>query len=261
MDVIYHANCNDGFCAAYVLFKAFGSTANRFYPMNYGDPIPDSLTSPTLYILDFSFDPDVLSQLAVGRKIYVFDHHKTAIEKLAGFKHPNVTLVLEDGKSGARITSEQLGLFENHWLVRYTEDRDLWINKLAYTEEINTALQSTPKIFSVWDQLVLNAMIEKGQILLDAKKEVIAYHVARAEERELFGYKVLVVNATIHHSDIAGVLAKGRPFAAVYFDRKGGIRQWSLRSSEDGVDVSALAKSVGGGGHKHAAGYEEHKGF
>jgi len=30
-----------------------------------------------------------------------------------------------------------------------------------------------------------------------------------------------------------------------------------LRSTSDGVDVSAIAKAHGGGGHVHAAGFEE----
>ena len=71
------------------------------------------------------------------------------------------------------------------------------------------------------------------------------------------GHSVLVANATVLYSDIAGELAKGRPFGAVYFDRADGKRQWSLRSTDEGVDVSEIAKVHGGGGHKNAAGYEE----
>jgi hypothetical protein len=39
--------------------------------------------------------------------------------------------------------------------------------------------------------------------------------------------------------------------------RSDGKRQWSLRSRGDGVDVSAVAKARGGGGHRNAAGFEE----
>ena len=44
------------------------------------------------------------------------------------------------------------------------------------------------------------------------------------------------------------------PFAATYFDT-GNIREFSLRSSPDGVDVSLVAEMYGGGGHKHASGF------
>jgi len=33
-------------------------------------------------------------------------------------------------------------------------------------------------------------------------------------------------------------------------------RMYSLRSAEDGEDVSVIAKHYGGGGHQHAAGFE-----
>ena len=36
-----------------------------------------------------------------------------------------------------------------------------------------------------------------------------------------------------------------------------GRRQWSLRSTKDGIDVAEFAKVRGGGGHRHAAGYED----
>lgn len=57
--------------------------------------------------------------------------------------------------------------------------------------------------------------------------------------------------------DIAGELAKERPFGACYFDRQDGKRQWSLRSRDGGADVSEIAKRHGGGGHAQAAGFEE----
>ena len=71
-------------------------------------------------------------------------------------------------------------------------------------------------------------------------------------------HKILAVNATVLFSEIAGELAKDRPFGACYFDRQDGKRQWSLRSSgENGLDVAEIAKAHGGGGHKNAAGFEE----
>jgi nanoRNase/pAp phosphatase (c-di-AMP/oligoRNAs hydrolase) len=45
------------------------------------------------------------------------------------------------------------------------------------------------------------------------------------------------------------------PFAAIYFDRGDGKRQWSLRSRED-FDVSRVARRFANGGHRQAAGFE-----
>jgi nanoRNase/pAp phosphatase (c-di-AMP/oligoRNAs hydrolase) len=55
-------------------------------------------------------------------------------------------------------------------------------------------------------------------------------------------------------SDAAHELAKGRPFAGCYWDTPDG-RVFGLRSTDEGVDVSAVAKQYGGGGHRNASGF------
>jgi nanoRNase/pAp phosphatase (c-di-AMP/oligoRNAs hydrolase) len=49
-------------------------------------------------------------------------------------------------------------------------------------------------------------------------------------------------------------MGEGKPFAACYWDTPGG-RVFSLRSANDGLDVSEIAAKFGGGGHKHASGF------
>ena len=49
-------------------------------------------------------------------------------------------------------------------------------------------------------------------------------------------------------------MANGKPFAACYWDTPKG-RVFSLRSSDDGADVSEVAKQYGGGGHRNASGF------
>jgi nanoRNase/pAp phosphatase (c-di-AMP/oligoRNAs hydrolase) len=53
---------------------------------------------------------------------------------------------------------------------------------------------------------------------------------------------------------MAAELAVGESFAAAYyFD--GDAYKFSLRSKEDGSDVSEVAANFGGGGHKNASGF------
>ena len=49
-------------------------------------------------------------------------------------------------------------------------------------------------------------------------------------------------------------MAQGQPFAVCYWDTLQG-RVFSLRSTDDGMDVSEIAKQYGGGGHRNAAGF------
>ena len=55
-------------------------------------------------------------------------------------------------------------------------------------------------------------------------------------------------------SDAALAMAQGEPFAACYWDTE-RTRIFSLRSADEGVDVSVIATAYGGGGHQHAAGF------
>lgn len=157
------------------------------------------------------------------------------------------------------------------WLVDYTEDRDLWRHALPETEAINAALRSHPLDFDLWDQFAMKDPIStlayEGRAIRRREQQIVADHVRNARIENfsvLLGGPVQadhvlvpVVNATTLFSEIAGELAKGYPFAACYFDRQDGKRQWSLRSAPDGVDVSEIAKAHGGGGHPHAAGFEQ----
>ena len=55
-------------------------------------------------------------------------------------------------------------------------------------------------------------------------------------------------------SDAGHLMAQNEPFAACYWDTADG-RIFGLRSADDGMDVSAIAKQYGGGGHAQAAGF------
>ncbi len=69
------------------------------------------------------------------------------------------------------------------------------------------------------------------------------------------GHEVPVLNAPYFHSSEAGhIMAAGKPFAACYYFAN---NKWnfSLRSNDAGVDVGAIAKMYGGGGHRNAAGF------
>lgn len=100
-------------------------------------------------------------------------------------------------------------------------------------------------------------MQREGFAILRYQNQVVDSQCANATEIELNGHKVLCVNATVLISEIAGKLAEGRPFGASYFIDGDGVKRWSLRSRDGGIDVSEIAKRRGGGGHRNASGFEE----
>ncbi len=277
--ILYHASCPDGFCAAWVAHRILGDDAD-YLPVQYGQEPPD-VTGRQVYILDFSYKRSVLEAMSRNAEsIIVLDHHKTAKEELetigrdplSGYLAGGKTLlcVFDMNKSGGRLAWEHFCTDPRSswancpvpWLVEYTEDRDLWRWKLPESKEINAALASWPRTFAEWDKLAFDTtavpyFAEQGAAILRYQSGLVDAAVANAVETELAGHKIKAVNSTVLLSEIAGELAKDRPFGAAYFIRGDGKKQWSLRSRDGGVDVSQIAKQFGGGGHRNAAGFEE----
>lgn len=267
MLVIYHAGCMDGFCAAWLIHRQFPDA--EFCPANYGDDPPDC-AGKDVVIADFSYKRHVmLSIIDECKSLVVLDHHKTAKGELEGLEGFKCQVTFDMDKSGARLTQEWLCRYTDQspeyytdWLVDYTEDRDLWRHKLTFSKEINAAIRVWPLDFDHWGELAelhhgqLSNLVIAGASILSYQAKVVQDHVGFARMEDIGGYRVPVVNATSLISEIAGALAVGHPFGACYFDRGDGLRIWSLRSTPEGIDVSEVARQYGGGGHKHAAGFQ-----
>lgn len=225
--------------------------------------MPD-VSGRDVFVLDFSFPRDVLlAARSSARTLLVLDHHKSAEADLAGLDFCKFDMQ----KSGSRLAWEHFyGSKALPWLVGYTEDRDLCciscrIQKISMrhcavtrsTLICGMELATFPNVF-----LPPIHFKSEGAAIRRRERQIVADHVRNATTLILAGHDILAVNATVLFSEIAGELSKGRPFGACYFDRKDGKRQWSLRSDEHGVDVSEIAKQYGGGGHFHAAGFEDY---
>lgn len=252
--VLYHASCWDGFCAAWA-FRRTRPNA-EFVSVQYGESPPD-VTGREVYVLDFSFKRDVLLAMkAAARYLLVLDHHKTAEAELSGLDFCEFDM----SRSGGRMTWEWFIDKNPPWLVTYTEDRDLWRWALPQSREINAALRTWPLDFDLWDKMhvsedALGGLAVEGAAILRAEKAIVESHVKNASETTIDGHKVLCVNATTLISEIAGELAKDRPFGVCWFEGDNNERVYSLRSQDGGIDVSEIAKKHGGGGHRNAAGF------
>lgn len=268
--ILYHANCADGFCSAWVARKIHSTGV--FIPVQYGQDPPD-VTGRMVFILDFSYKRPVLFDMCkVAMSVVVIDHHKTAKAELDGFDkmcnelfgRRRCMTVFDMTRSASRLSWNFFFGTASvpPWLVDYTQDRDMWWHGLYKTHEINAALHSYPFDFDVWDKLSKiekpqEQFAEQGAAILRYQKKIVDLAVQNASEVDIDGHKILSVNSTVLFSEIAGTLAIDRPFGAAWFIRQDGKKQWSLRSTDKGVDVSEIAKKFGGGGHRNAAGFEE----
>lgn len=277
---IYHGNCADGFGAAWVVRKALGvghidRDETEFHPGVYGQPPPD-VAGRDVLMVDFSYKRPVLEEMAQSAKsILILDHHKTALEDLAEIPEPPEDLPdhrgwLPDSGIYARFDMERsgAGMTWDHFfdaprppLIDHIEDRDLWRFELPHTREIQAAVFSRPYDFVVWDYLIERAPIEElitegGAIERKHFKDIDELLGVCGRRMKIGGHDVPAASLPYTLTSDAGhKMAEGEPFACCYWDTPDG-RVFSLRSSDDGVDVSDIASQYGGGGHRNAAGFQ-----
>jgi hypothetical protein len=105
----------------------------------------------------------------------------------------------------------------------------------------------------------VDAMRERGASILayvGQQVERIAEHACQVAWPE---GEILAVNSPVLQSEVGNALALKAPLplrTALVWYRDVDVYRCSLRSVEGGADVSALAKSRGGGGHVRAVGFE-----
>lgn len=254
---IYHGNCADGFTSAWVAYHAFCGEIDLHAGV-YQTPPPD-VTGRDVFLVDFSYKRAVLETMREkARRIVVLDHHKTAEADLHDLD--GVETVFDMERSGARISWD-------YWHPReapprtllHVEDRDLWRFALPATREIQANIFSYPYEIEVWDRLMATdpALLAKEGEAIERKhfKDIRELIGVVTRRMNIGGHNVPIANLPyIHVSDAAHMLAKGEPFSGCYWDTPKG-RVFGLRSTDDGIDVSEIAKQYGGGGHRNAAGF------
>ena len=271
--VIYHANCVDGFTAAWVAWKNGLKTEEgpvTYISANYGDPVPMMEEDSDVYILDFSYPGAQLEAIQDrSRSLIVLDHHKTAEADLRDFQARALDVIEFDmGKSGAMLAWEYF--FPNQstpLLVEYVQDRDLWKFIQPDSKAVNANIRSWPFDFESYTSIHtalehnFGGFALEGQAILRMNAKLVDDMVQRPTivAAKDSGQRFLAVNASVLFSEAADELLKRNPsekVAGYWFDRGDGKRQWGLRSTPD-YDCSVLAKALGGGGRAQASGFTE----
>ncbi len=278
--IMYHDDA-DGRCAAAIAGRCHNpgdGTEPRYFPMQYGDPLPWEMLdgfekdSDEFWLLDFSLPvPEMtLIQGEVGMFFVWIDHHVTAIEtlthfeRLPGARGPNTAACLLAWKfcHPKRLIPSA---------VRYIADRDVWRfeygDATRYFYEIYKLKHTHPEE-PIWDKWLSDADISldlaKGEKLYEARTRELKYFADRLGVPEEIvasdgrTYKSLCVNYP-GSGDMGQVIKDmGYDIAHCYADqgREGRlVRVHSLYS--DVADVGAMAKEKGGAGHRGAAGWVE----
>lgn len=267
--ILYHGHkCPDGFAAALAAWLFYEGQA-EFLGLDHGDikSVDDlpALHGRAVYILDFSFTPDIMRGIEErAAKLVMLDHHKSAADKLTGFACRCGIVHFDMNKSGAKLAWE---FFQPEKavpdLVRFVEDRDIWVWQYPESAGFLSALDMELFDFVRWQEIASmdadqqTRYIARGQAM-DEKYRKLASGIAEGAQPIVFnGVRGLMVNAPgVFHSLIGETLSKqSGTFALMWSTDKSGIVKVGLRSQK-GFNCIPFAESMGGGGHAQACGFK-----
>jgi len=275
MKCFYHSADFDGLCSGAIIKKKYPEC--EMIGINYGDEFPwdDIETGETVFMVDFSLQPfmDMVRLNSMCVLIWI-DHHASAIEDARKrYFLANGGQLLTDGVAACRLAWEwcygddgnnlepvsvaMLGLYD---VWNHSDDRTL---PFQYGMRA-TKFDHSPDNQFFWNMVFTNEdffreTIETGRLILDYQIEQNTQEAAAyAFESELFDHKAICINREFCNSQI---------FDSVYDPEKHHImisfcrspkKHWtfSIYSTRDDVDCSAIAKKFGGGGHKGASGFQ-----
>lgn len=182
--IIYHADCTDGYGAAFAAWLKFGDDAD-YFPAHYGKcETPDAMANylpeyqfRPVYVIDFSFPRSVMEVLMREASSLIWlDHHATSFRDwcgatyldkndkyassvvIAGELAPRILVELDNCRSGALIAWHHFHPEKPvPRLFAHIDDYDRWVFRLPNTKEISLALSSyAPWSFEQWSDMVVS---------------------------------------------------------------------------------------------------------
>ncbi len=270
--VIHHHPCPDGFGSAFAVWKYYQINHPErlhnieFYGAQYGRALPN-VEDKNVLICDFSYDAQTLETMILqANSLVVIDHHKSAMENLEKIDEKNK--IFDMKKSGAVLVWEYF--FPGKpipLLLQYIQDRDIWTKNMPNTDAFFSWFYTLPFDFEIYDEYM-----DESKLLFNIEttgKQYMKHNEYLIVEAckhlthtfcEIKGkyYMVVYTNSTVLKSDIGNRVFKLYPYAdfsVVYsLGNYDDSTYFSLRSTNCHVDVSAVAKKLGGGGHRNASG-------
>lgn len=249
--------------------RAWGEDAD-YRPRNHEDTIEAKHYDGTqIAYVDIAPPNEELIELSeIAAQIILLDHHVSSRDRIeADLRVENALdgrghdIRFDLSNSGAVLAWKYFQPDEPiPDLLRYVEDQDLWNWELPRSQEVNAAIGSYPLSFEVWDELArrdIHSLADEGEPLVRAKRTEVARALHKAAPLVIHNRRVEAVNASAHRSAIGHELAKralfGEEWGCAYHIT--GNRVSATLYSIGDLDVASVAISLGGGGHKNAAGF------
>jgi len=286
-------DCPDGICSAWIVYKALASFYTEVEVLGQSYlreeeylsedwELPFDPNGKDIVMVDFAYPVELLEGIAeLANKLTVINHHKSRMDDLSEFSNSilNPSVKFDLNECGATLTWNHF--FSNEpmpWFLQHVRNRDIGANgyfegEARHSEEVTMAIQlgtqglKGKEAFSIYDELVElsyeEVVTQDIMEALDNRDEIVDRALNNWDHSvlEVGSYTVpiyyLKEEAWPHCSIVGSKAAKFHkhqyPFVALVCSDPLNI---SLRAALGStVDLSTLAKSLGGGGHPRAAGY------
>lgn len=270
MKCFYHKEDYDGKCSGAIV--RFFEPDITLIPFNYDMEFPwDQIQDKkeVVYMVDISLpDKDMYKLNEMCNLIYI-DHHKSKIESLDISKFKGSF----DTKEAACIQTWNYltDIVSVPYAVRLIGKYDVWeIDETVLNFQFGLSNYHTdPNNSLFWDELFISEpnsqkiinILEAGKIVRRAKKTEYTELIKNFSFKTKFrNFSVLALNILKGGSLIFETHPDYKNVDILMtFSWTGEIWKFSLYTTKDNVDVSAICKEFGGGGHKQASGFSVKK--
>lgn len=263
--VFYHADCSDGFGAAWSFHQRLGDLA-EYVPIHYGSQVdPVSLKGRNVVMVDVSLPRPVIEAIhQMAAQFILIDHHKTAAEKL----HTLPYCYFDMHRSGAGLAWDYAHPgAPRPPLINLVEARDLyrWEN-VEHSRDLTQVLDVGGRSFAAWSRFNdtlqqdegRRALIEEGRSmrrLTTFQVEEFCRAAIPIQQQGRRGFAACV--PPMFASEVGSALSARQPggFGLTWsLGGDGKSIRTSWRSAHPDSPIDGLAGEYCGGGHPMAAG-------
>lgn len=241
--------------------------ANEVFITGYkeiGDVLAKADKKSHLIIADINISQTMLPQLNRFQGLSVADHHRGTCDMSDTDMLPRGRHNVSDKRCGTSLLYDLLiveGVISksrrNDEWAEIINDYDMWINKDQRGMDMNTLFNIIrPRSSFIESMRVMRPddVIKQYSDILEGYKQSMKDYIERTPYymTKAWGHKVAVMFAEKHINLLGDAVCPPAEIGAVVNFRTHKV---SLRSKSKDIDLSAIASSYGGGGHKSSAGF------
>lgn len=267
---IYHVADHDGKGSAAIVKSAYPEV--EFYGLNHGMDIPyeEINKHEQIVVCDISLPMDLMFELSQRKDFTWIDHHISVISKydeyMATGKYKPIKGLRRVGTAAIQLTWEYFHpnqtTPEGVQLLGLNDLFDLRDPRVRPFEYAFQSCGVNRPGDPIWAELINNqvdidCMVSKGEAILSWIR-IRNYRLARsmAFESQFGGYKCICSNMAQGYSEFFDSLDNLSDYDILvnFYMSKQNTWNMTFYANKEGIDVSKIAASFGGGGHKGAAG-------